>query len=787
MLNNVSDQTSLVLPQSISLLLIESRKKRGCTMKILIVDDDEILVDLLKSSLASQRHIVDAAEDGQIGWEYVQTGEYELVLLDVNLPGLDGVSLCEKMRSEGYATPILLMTAMNASQDRILGLDAGADDYLTKPLDLGELNARIRALSRRGQVATTSVLDVNGLVLDPSSCEVSYQQQPIKLTAKEYGLLEIFLRNPARVFSRAQILDKIWTFDDPPLEESVKAHIKGLRKKLKQAGVVNWIENVYGIGYRLNPNVAESSQVTADNDATSVEHEFERKMEQMWLKHQAKMSERLEVLLEAVSRVKQGSLSSQLQHSAERAAHKLAGVLGMFSRDAGTDIAREIETLLQDNSELDNEQKKQFISLVKDLDSLLELDATATAETIAETNLLLISANIQLAKELQQLAKTQGLGWHRVDNITQARTWLKDNNLAYAVVIDTQAANNETEYLALVNELNARTPAIPSIVLSKVDSLNNRLAANRAGVSSFLIEPAAASTIWQTTSQSIARNQKAIASILIVDDDEVFLNTLRSILEPWGMKLTTLESPSNFWQMLQLIKPDLVILDVEMPEINGIELCQILRSDPDWQELPVLFLTARQDAKTIQQIFEIGGDDYISKPVVGAELVARINNRLERSRLLHRLATQDRLTGLANRSQSSREVESLLQKAQDNDQPFCLAVLKITDLQKINQKYGHVTGDHILAHWGKVIRAALRQDEVTGYWGNGDFVIGMSKLDKIQSKEHLAELLSILRKQVFTSPNGEKFQVDFNCAVAEFGEDAQSLHSLYQACVQCQN
>ena len=123
-------------------------------MRILVVDDDEVLVDVLTNSLSEQRHIVDVAEDGRLGWEDVQYGEYERVLLDVNMPGLDGVSLCEKMRSEGYNTPILLMTAKNASQDRIQGLDAGADDYLTKPLDLGELNARVRALSRRGTVVS---------------------------------------------------------------------------------------------------------------------------------------------------------------------------------------------------------------------------------------------------------------------------------------------------------------------------------------------------------------------------------------------------------------------------------------------------------------------------------------------------------------------------------------------------------------------------------------------------------------------------------------------------------
>ena len=750
-------------------------------MRILVVDDDEILVDVLKRSLSSQRHVVDIAEDGQMGWEYVQTGEYELVLLDVNMPGLDGVSLCEKMRSEGYVTPILLMTAKNASQDRILGLDAGADDYLTKPLDLGELNARVRALSRRGEVATTTVLDVNGLILDPSSCEVTYQQQPIKLTAKEYSLLEIFLRNRGRVFSRAQILDKIWTFDDPPLEESVKAHIKGLRKKLKKAGVVNWIENVYGIGYRLNPQVAESEP--ADNNSTSIEQEFDRKMEQMWLKYQDKMSERMKVLQESIFAIERANLSPQLQHNAERAAHKLAGVLGMFSRDAGTDIAREIETLLQDNPVLDTQQQEKFIALVRDLDSLLALDNTLTQETITNANLLLISADVQLAQELQQLSSTQGMGWHQVDDLTQAVAW-SNSNPCYATIIDTETVTNQQECLRLISKLNVGNVTTPTVVLSNTDSLNNRLAAIRAGASSFLVKPQTPSQIWQITSKLIEQNHQAIASILIVDDDVVFLDTLRSLLQPWGIKVSTLESPSRFWSILQATQPDLVILDVEMPEINGIELCQALRSAPDWQELPVLFLTARQDAQTIQQIFEIGGDDYISKPIVGAELIARINNRLDRSRLLHNLATQDRLTGLTNRSHSSREIESLLRQAQKHQLPFCLAVLQITELQQINLQYGHRTGDRILAQWGKVIQAAFRNNEVTSYWGNGDFIIGMPNLDRTQGKEHLTELLTILRKQVFTSLKGKQFQVAFDYAVAELNGDSKTLHSMYRSCIQ---
>lgn len=754
-------------------------------MRILLIDDDEILVDVLKRSLSSQRHIVDIAEDGQMGWEYVQSGEYELILLDVNLPELDGVSLCEKIRSEGYTTPILLMTAKNASQDRIRGLDAGADDYLTKPLDLGELNARVRALSRRKEVIPSTVLEVNGLILDPSSCEVSYQGQPIQLTAKEYSLLELFLRNPARVFSRSQILDRIWTLDDPPLEESVKAHIKGLRKKLKKAGVTNWIENVYGIGYRFNSQVSQSHETkpTERSDRpvlSSIESDFNQKMEQMWIKYQDKMAERMKVLQTAASTVQQADLSTDLQQNAERAAHKLAGVLGMFSRDAATAIAREIETLLQDNSVLDTSQQEKFISLVNDLDSLLALDETSTTETITETaKLLLVSDNSQLSQELQQLGRSQGMGWHRVDNIELAKTWLQTNS-PYVVAIDLETVARE--HLSLIAQLAARTPAIPTFVLCATDSLTDRVAVARAGASSFLVKPVTPIVVWQTTNQLLKQERSYIPSILIVDDDLVFLSALRSLLEPWGMRVTTLEEPLRFWELLQAIHPDLLILDIEMPEINGIELCQTLRSDPDWQGLPVLFLTARRDAATIQQVFEVGGDDYISKPVVGAELLARINNRLDRSRLLHKLATQDRLTGLKNCTQSSREIEILLQQAKEFNQPFCLTVLKMTQLQQINLKYGHQIGERVLAQWGKVIQAAFRGKEVAGYWGNGDFIIGIPNLDKAQSIEHLAEVLTILRKQIFTSIEGERFQVVCEYSLAEFPQQGNTLHSLYQAC-----
>ncbi|MDJ0690583.1 MAG: response regulator [Xenococcaceae cyanobacterium MO_188.B32] len=751
-------------------------------MRILLVEDDEILQDVLRQSLTSQNHVVDVAEDGQLGWEYCESGEYELVLLDVGLPELDGISLCAKLRKEGYSTPILLMTAKDANQERIRGLDAGADDYLIKPLDLGELHARIRALSRRGEVVPTTVLEVQELRLDPISCEVSYKSKPIKVTPKEYNLLELFLRNPARVFSRGQILDRLWTFDDPPQEESVKAHIKGLRKKLKQAGVVDWIENVYGIGYRLNPKIAQPEPEIAEVDkstSSSVEQEFNQKMEEMWQQYQGLMAERMKVLQKAVLALEKAELSSDLHHSAEQAAHKLAGVLGMFERQVGTNLAREIETLMQAHPILATPEKNKFISLVADLRSLLALEETVTSTLTNETEkLLLISSELELGSELQHLATSANLSWKQVDNIERAKTWLT-NHSPYLVVLDIDAIEQERAYLALINDLASQTPAIPVLILSREESLLDRLTVVRFGAAGFLVKPVTPTQVWQSVDRLLQRDRSGETSVLVVDDDPLFLAAIRPLLEPWGIRMTALDNPLRFWEVLQSTNPDMLILDVEMPEINGIELCQTIRTDPNWQSLPILFLTARRDSETIQQVFTAGADDYATKPIIGSELLTRINNRLERNRLLQNLAYKEPITGLMNQLKSSQELESLLQQAEENNQSCCFVILTIDDLHQINRKYGHNIGDRVLQRWGRLLQAAFRNNAILGYWGHGEFAIATASLTKIGMSDRLGEIMATLRKQIFITADGTRFSVLCNYTLAEYPTDGKTLQSLY--------
>jgi DNA-binding response OmpR family regulator len=223
-------------------------------MRILLVEDDSAFAQAVVAVLAQQNYTVDVARDGETGWELTRAWEYDLIVLDVMLPRLDGISLCRQLREQGQRMPILLLTAKDAATDKVLGLDAGADDYVVKPLDFQELTARIRALLRRGSSATSVILEWAELRLDPRSCEVTYRGQALQLTPTEYSLLELFLRNPERVFSRSAIIKNLWAFEDAPGEDTIRSHIKGLRQKLKLVEApADLIQTVYGLGYRLQP------------------------------------------------------------------------------------------------------------------------------------------------------------------------------------------------------------------------------------------------------------------------------------------------------------------------------------------------------------------------------------------------------------------------------------------------------------------------------------------------------------------------------------------------------
>jgi len=218
--------------------------------RILIIEDDQAILKLLQRGLAYEGYTVDTATDGRMGLNLARDHTPDLVVLDWMLPGMDGLEVCHRLRM-GSKMPILMLTAKDNIQDRVQGLDAGADDYMVKPFNLDELLARIRALLRRTQPERVQVLKFSDLTLDTGSREATRGARTIQLTAKEYELLELFLRHPRQVLTREVIFDRVWGYDFGGESNVLEVYIRYLRQKLEEAEEARLIHTVRGVGYVL--------------------------------------------------------------------------------------------------------------------------------------------------------------------------------------------------------------------------------------------------------------------------------------------------------------------------------------------------------------------------------------------------------------------------------------------------------------------------------------------------------------------------------------------------------
>ncbi len=222
-------------------------------MKVLVVEDEHRLADLLRRALEHERHTVDISYDGEDGLERAAAGAFDLVVLDVMLPKLDGFEVCRHLRAAGVSTPVLMLTARDAVADRVQGLDAGADDYLTKPFAIAELLARVRALARRGPAAP-ELLQVSDVTLDPGRHAVRRAEKHVDLTRTEFALLEYLMRHPGQVLTRQQIMDHVWGYDYETMTNVVDIYVHYLRNKLEKGFKGKLIRTVRGVGYSISDN-----------------------------------------------------------------------------------------------------------------------------------------------------------------------------------------------------------------------------------------------------------------------------------------------------------------------------------------------------------------------------------------------------------------------------------------------------------------------------------------------------------------------------------------------------
>ena len=221
-------------------------------MRVLVVEDERRIADFIRKGLSEQGYAVDVAYDGEEALQWVDVAEFDIVILDIMLPVRDGISVCRALRARGLRTPILMLTARDALEDRVLGLDSGADDYLVKPFAFAELLARLRALARREPSLVGTHLQVDDLVLDSGTREVSRNGAQIQLTTKEFTLLEYLMRHPNQVLTRTMIAEHVWNYDFDNATNVIDVHIRNLRRKIDDPFPAKLIRTVRGAGYRMS-------------------------------------------------------------------------------------------------------------------------------------------------------------------------------------------------------------------------------------------------------------------------------------------------------------------------------------------------------------------------------------------------------------------------------------------------------------------------------------------------------------------------------------------------------
>lgn len=220
-------------------------------MHVLFVEDEAKIANFVRAGLTEQGFVVDYCDHGDLAQQQALNNEYDVIVLDIMVPGKDGLAILKHLRRSGRNTPVILLTARNELDDRLEGLNLGADDYITKPFFVEELVARIHAVVRRSVGERQNLLNVGGLKLDRLTREVSCHEQTVELTTREFNLLEYLMRSPGRVFTRTQILEQVWGYDFNPSTNVVDVCIQRLRKKIDQPHEPSWIENVRGVGYRF--------------------------------------------------------------------------------------------------------------------------------------------------------------------------------------------------------------------------------------------------------------------------------------------------------------------------------------------------------------------------------------------------------------------------------------------------------------------------------------------------------------------------------------------------------
>jgi diguanylate cyclase (GGDEF)-like protein len=705
----------------------------------MVVDDDAQFRALVAGLLVERGHRVIEAGSGRAATQTLTTERPDMILVDGLLPDGDGMTWIGARRKAGDKTPIAFVSAFwkDLRTFQTLTRDLGVALVLQKPITVGTFAQQVEAAVHGGG-ATKAVSDAT--TLRPAADGVTLRPVPVAADGVTLRPVPVAADDATTLRPTPRLAGR-----PPPPPPAA-----------------------------MRPRVVEPSPVPSPS---AIESLFAAATADYRLALPDRIAG-LRRLFGAVVDGEHGALPS-----ARAEAHKLAGTAGSYGFGAVGEAARVLERLaarcIEGGRVGTYEWAKALGNLGTDDQPSSQGDAMLATPRRGGYRVLVVDDDPQFLDLCAAMGKARAL------EVLTARTTADALDLAHSVkldaaIVDLRLAEGAEVSLGLACSLRALPgqESLPIAFVSAHGGLENRIAATQAGASLYLSKPIDGEMLSTAVHQMTAAARSARPRALVVDDDPAFIAVATATLADAGIDVTGLADAGSILEKLEEVRPDVLLLDVNMPGFSGFDVCRSIRATPAWQDLIILFVTTDPSSTSRIDGFQAGGDDFLSKPVVRAELLARVKVRVERNRLMRERLEQDALTGLPLRRTFLERLSARLAEGRRHQRGLSLALLDVDHFKHVNDRHGHQAGDRVLATLGGLLARRFRAEDLRARWGGEEFALAFFEEDSATVGRMLERTLEELQAIEFRSDHGEAFHVSFSAGVAAWPEEADGIQAL---------